>query len=153
MAKRKQSEIVNIKLRLREPLRAKVEKAAKSRGVSMNAEMVARLEDTFANQSVVDQALDAVLGGPDFRPILFALVTQFNFAVSNYAKHNGLGGAPADWLDNPHCYLRGIAAVVQTLIDFRPEQEFGEFQMGLENAVLNIKDRHGNLVFQKEAQQ
>lgn len=36
-----------IKIRLREPLRAKIERAAKRRGVSMNSEMIHRLDQSF----------------------------------------------------------------------------------------------------------
>src|SRR4051794_41157538 len=100
----------------------------------MNAEMGGGLEGAFANQFVVNQTLDEIFGGPDFRQLAFALVTQFNFAVSNYAKHNGVEGSPADWLQNPFCYREGIAAVVQTLIDFAPKQELREFQVSIENA-------------------
>lgn len=46
------SKIVDIKIRLREPLRAKIEAAAKRNVVSMNAEMVRRLEHTFEKQTL-----------------------------------------------------------------------------------------------------
>lgn len=44
---RKQSEIAQIKLRLKEPLRLAIEKAAKANGVSMNAEVISRLQRSF----------------------------------------------------------------------------------------------------------
>ena len=43
----KHDERADIKIRLTERLRAQIEKAAKFNGVSMNAEMVARLERSF----------------------------------------------------------------------------------------------------------
>jgi hypothetical protein len=46
------SKTVDIKIRLREPLRAKIEAAAKRRSGSMNAEMISRLEDSFAKQTI-----------------------------------------------------------------------------------------------------
>jgi hypothetical protein len=47
MTTRKQTAIVGLKVRLREPLRKKLEVAAKQRGVSLNAELVSRLEQSF----------------------------------------------------------------------------------------------------------
>ena len=44
MATRKPTAIVGLKVRLREPLRKKLEVAAKKKGVSLNAELVSRLE-------------------------------------------------------------------------------------------------------------
>ena len=55
MAARKQTAIVGLKVRLREPLRKKLEMAAKKRGVSLNAELVNRLEQSFAARGVHEQ--------------------------------------------------------------------------------------------------
>ena len=44
---RKKSVTVDLKVRMKEPLRAKIEAAAKENGVSLNAEAVARLERSF----------------------------------------------------------------------------------------------------------
>ena len=47
MPARKKSAIVQQKIRMHEPLRADIERAAKRNGVSMNGEMVKRLEMSF----------------------------------------------------------------------------------------------------------
>jgi hypothetical protein len=52
---RKQTAIVGLKVRLREPLRKKLEVAAKKRGVSLNAELVARLEHSFLGDAVLER--------------------------------------------------------------------------------------------------
>lgn len=61
MAKRTQK--ADIKIRLTEALRAKIEKAAKTRGVSMNSEMIDRLSVSFeraeAAQNVQEWLADA----------------------------------------------------------------------------------------------
>ena len=44
MADRDQATTVQLKVRMKEPLRADLEEAAQRRGVSMNAEIVRRLE-------------------------------------------------------------------------------------------------------------
>ena len=57
---RPKTAIVGIKLRMREPLRKKLEVAAKARGVSLNAEAVARLERTFEMEMVADVIRDVM---------------------------------------------------------------------------------------------
>jgi Arc-like DNA binding domain len=47
MIKRAQTTLVGLRVRMREPLRKKLEVAAKKRGVSLNAELVTRLEQSF----------------------------------------------------------------------------------------------------------
>jgi hypothetical protein len=55
MPARKQTAIVGLKVRLREPLRKKLEMAAKKKGVSLNAELVARLEESFLSEGFLDR--------------------------------------------------------------------------------------------------
>jgi hypothetical protein len=55
MAARKPTAIVGLKVRLREPLRKKLEIAAKKKGVSLNAELVARLEESFLGEGLLDR--------------------------------------------------------------------------------------------------
>ena len=55
---RKPSANVQLKVRLKEKLRKSIEAAAKHRGVSLNAEIVERLEDSFVNR-------DDLFGGQD----------------------------------------------------------------------------------------
>jgi hypothetical protein len=47
---RKKSDTIDFKFRMKEPLRRKIEKAAKSNGVSMNTEAVSRLEASFNSE-------------------------------------------------------------------------------------------------------
>lgn len=51
MPTRKKSETVQLKVRMKEPLRAQIEKSATERGVSMNNEMVDRLERSFSREA------------------------------------------------------------------------------------------------------
>ena len=52
---RKPTAIVGLKVRLREPLRKKLEMAAKKKGVSLNAELVARLEESFLGDGLLER--------------------------------------------------------------------------------------------------
>jgi hypothetical protein len=66
MATRKQTAIVGLKVRLREPLRKKLEMAAKKRGVSLNAELVARLEESFLGEGF-EERMNKILSEFDKR--------------------------------------------------------------------------------------
>jgi len=66
MAARKQTAIVGLKVRLREPLRKKLEVAAKKKGVSLNAELVGRLEESFLGEGLLDR-MDKILAEFDKR--------------------------------------------------------------------------------------
>jgi non-homologous end joining protein Ku len=55
MVKRSKTAIVGLRVRLREPLRKKLETAAKQKGVSLNAELVDRLEASFSAQAIEDK--------------------------------------------------------------------------------------------------
>jgi hypothetical protein len=48
----KPTDIVPIKLRMREALRRKIEKSAEKKAISANAEAVRRIEDTFAEEEM-----------------------------------------------------------------------------------------------------
>jgi hypothetical protein len=52
MAKRKPTQIVQVGTRMPESLRASLDKAAKANGISLNAEIVQRLEDSFLRAPV-----------------------------------------------------------------------------------------------------
>ena len=62
MIARKQSAMVGLRVRFREPLRKKLEVAAKKRGVSLNAELVDRLERSFSAEAV-EQVVSSKLDG------------------------------------------------------------------------------------------
>ena len=61
---RRQSATVQLKVRMKEPLRAKIASAAKKHGVSLNAEAVDRLAQSFekghANERVADTVMESV---------------------------------------------------------------------------------------------
>ena len=57
MNPRPKTALAGMKIRFREPLRARLELAAKRNGVSLNKELTARVEQSFAK--------DAAFGGSD----------------------------------------------------------------------------------------
>ena len=63
MVKRSKTAIIQIKVRMREPLRAHLEQAAKRRGVSLNNEIVDRLETSRERVGLLEEVL-AIAYGP-----------------------------------------------------------------------------------------
>src|SRR4051794_10891857 len=57
MTSREKTATVDLRVRMKEPLRAQIEEAAKERGISLNAEAVARLEQSFRDQRLMYEAL------------------------------------------------------------------------------------------------
>jgi len=74
MAKRAKTDIVQLsKVRMREELRRKLEKVAEGRDVSLNQEIVDRLEQSFENTSV-EALMEVVTGGAKQDVQLLSLV-------------------------------------------------------------------------------
>lgn len=82
MAKRPKSATVQIKARLKEPLRAALESAADDQGTSMNAEIVRRLEDSFRQ----DEAETERFGGRITQTFLKALAISIAFVEQQTKK-------------------------------------------------------------------
>ena len=132
MPPRKQNTTVDLKVRMKEPLRAKVEKAAKRRGVSMNAEAVDRLERSFDKEDV--------WGGAD-------LLEMTHLMSGAFARGGKLGAhsrkhaewSPSEWINDPFCYLAAIASVRDALVAAQPvRREFNhsnEEQRKLEEKI------------------
>ena len=53
MNSRPKTALAGMKIRLREPLRARLESAAKRNGISLNKELVARVEQSFAKDDAL----------------------------------------------------------------------------------------------------
>ena len=67
MAERSRSDTIQLKARMKEPLRAKLEAAAKARGVSLNAEMIHRLERSFIEEEILRWAWEKIASRPRSR--------------------------------------------------------------------------------------
>ena len=93
---RKKSETIQLKVRMKEPLRAKIEAAAKSRGISLNTEAVHRLHESFekeraekdknkAVEAAVLQSVGQSLGGFEH----FALLAMVGNAARMVEERRG----------------------------------------------------------------
>ena len=102
MPERTKSDTVQLKVRMKEPLRAALEEASERRGVSMNAEIVQRLERSFTEEES--------LGGPGMRRLAYSMIVAFTRAGRLRA------GGKENWIDDPDCYRAGVFGVVDALL-------------------------------------
>jgi hypothetical protein len=122
---RDQKAIVDIKIRMREPLRVQIEKAAAVRGVSMNAEMINRLERSFLRGNLLREAL-SLRYGPYIARALLGVATALE-TVGTRAFLAAEGRDPRDrWQEHPYAFDRAIKSVQRTLNFFRPKGEIIE---------------------------
>lgn len=104
MAKRKRDAKADIKIRLTEELRTKIERAAQANEVSMNYEMVDRLKQSF------DQ--DESFGGNEMRRIAILMAAAFN-----HGGFQSSGGKKAsEWIKDQSAYGSAVANVLTALI-------------------------------------
>ena len=113
MAKRKSTSVAQVGLRIREPLRAGLEHAARKRGVSLNPEMVERLARTLAE--------DETYGGQEIHTmarLMAAAFLQGGRVGAMQRQHPEWG--PAQWMSDPWCYATAVGTVLDTLEAHRP---------------------------------
>src|SRR5512133_1757387 len=90
---REDTATATIKIRMREPLRANIERAAAQNRRSMNLEMIERLQRSFSEEDK-----DAFFGGPGLREIAYGMASAFGSHGTAYAAANGNRPDPAEWL-------------------------------------------------------
>jgi hypothetical protein len=118
MTKRSKAATVDIGLRVKEPVRARVERAAKDNGVSMNAEISSRLDSSFAREDVFDR----MFGGPEMRRMAMQWAASFYDGARHgaYMEHGGRFDRALDPKEftNPTTttYQQGAHAVVDSLL-------------------------------------
>lgn len=115
MTRRKKTAKVQVPVRLVEALRAKLAKSAKTRDVSMNAEIVKRLERSFE--------LEERFGGPNLENLIEAIASM----MKGVGRHAGFAETAEtqgdDWLLRPYPFDQAIKAAVSVMEHFRPDGE------------------------------
>ena len=116
MAKRGKSPRAQVPLRIPEALRARIEKAAKETGQSMNAEITNRLEGSFGTEDR--------LGGPQLVELLEAMARAMKItgqtavlAESNKVMNQG------EWLRLPYAFDQAAQAAAAVLEQHRPHAQ------------------------------
>lgn len=109
--RRKSSDYAVISLRIKEPLRAKVERAAKRNGTSMNSEIAGRLERSFVEDEYRDEALFDAFGGVEAYYLL-------RLAGAAAAVEQAHAGKP--WPRDPRVFDNALQAINTVFCAFRP---------------------------------
>ncbi len=116
MVRRSKAATVDLRLRLKEPLRAAIERAARENGVSMNSEMVRHLERSIHRNDG--------LGGPRVAAIVEVMATAMRstgehgaFAATGKLHKHGL------WIEHPYAFDQAVKAAMAVLEIFRPTGE------------------------------
>ena len=113
MAPRDKTAVVQLKTRMREPLRARLEVGAKQRGVSLNTEIVDRLEQSFAKEDAFD--------GPEMLNMARLMATAFIRGGQNLAHaRSHPKWSPGQWMNDPECFRAAAHAVAKALAAAQP---------------------------------
>jgi hypothetical protein len=111
-----------IKIRMKEPLRAQIEREAEIRGVSMNAEMIARLEHSYHKDESLDAAL-AFAYGEETAALLLVIAKVMEQAeaecswVCRLARGEARG---AYWAADPYFFDQTALAINRAFEALRP---------------------------------
>ena len=110
---RLKSATVDLKVRMKEPLRAKIARSAKGHGISLNAEVVRRLEQSFFKEDAREQEW----GGAD----TLSLMRVFASLASAVAERED-----RNWLDDEAPFDQAVAGFGLVLRMFQPKPVMGE---------------------------
>ena len=138
MMKRPKAATVDIGLRVKEPVRARIERAARDNGVSMNAEINGRLDSSFTREDVFDR----MFGGPEMRRMAMLWAASFYHGAQLGAQmeHGGKVDREVDpkELTNPTttAYQEGAHAVVDALMKGMPSEAKRNFIQSLKSRAV-----------------
>ncbi len=113
MAKgRAPSATVDIKIRMKEPLRAEIEHRAAERGISMNGEMVDRLSRSIERQHLLDEFFDLTYRDPHLVALLLMMGETMRDTLT--------ASKADDWINDPNAFAEVAIAAQQTIEAYRP---------------------------------
>jgi hypothetical protein len=95
MTKRKKTEIVGLKLRLRESLRRRIEAAARAQERSLNNEVIARLEESFLKDRSHEEREEVIASMRRNEEVLSAVAGIYKIMYRELKRKSGAG---AGWL-------------------------------------------------------
>jgi hypothetical protein len=117
MTKRDQSEIVQLKLRIKERLREQMELSARERGVSMNSEINYRLENSIE----YTRRIEDVFGDSQIFAIVKIIATAMTeIGRSEYLHSRRFRDEGVRWLGDPYAYDEAVGAALKVLEALRP---------------------------------
>src|SRR5215470_2389190 len=110
---RQRTALVQLKIRMREPLRARLEHEASIRGDSINAEVVDRVEHTFQRQDLLGETLSLAFGER-----LAGLLIMLGIAMIDQGRR--ITERRGDWTSNSVAYDAAAFAAMRLLDYGRP---------------------------------
>jgi hypothetical protein len=118
---REPASTVDIKIRMKEPLRSEIERSAKEKGISMNAEMVVRLSQSYDRERLLYGALELAYGR-EAAALISILVRELvgSGRISSLISSD-LREAMDNWLYDPYAYRQAKNAANAVLDAFAPE--------------------------------
>ena len=120
MAKRKTRDQIQINVRMREGLRAKLEQSAKKNYESLNREIVDRLEHSFDRQDLLVEALTLAYGGQ-----VAGRLMMIGQAMQQAGRMAAMAVDPRNsfdqWVRDPFAYRQAMEAAKIVLFELRPE--------------------------------
>jgi hypothetical protein len=122
MAKRKSTDQVQLNVRMRESLRAKLEQSAKKNYESLNREVVDRLERSFDRQDLLVEALSMTYG-KRLAGILMIVGRAMEEAGRQAGFATDLRRSSDSWMEVPFAYREAATAAALVLNAFRPPGE------------------------------
>ena len=138
--KRPRSATVNLKVRMKEPVRARLEKAAKADGISLNAEAVRLIEEGFRSKedetSIAARAAVGVyasFGGLEGFTVMRLLASAISAIEMN---------ANTKWTDDPETFDRAKQACNTILDLFRPTLDAKFTKETLGSAFYETENEH-----------
>jgi hypothetical protein len=138
---RKPNDVVQLKLRFSERLRARLEKAAAKTDDSLNTEIIRRLERSFAEEDVIAEAL----GGHELRHLALSVASSFADGCKSTARASGHDEWVArDWMQDQDCYRIGIVRAMMNLIEAMPNPSPREKEL----VLVYLKTRMMNSLIQ-----
>jgi hypothetical protein len=121
MAKRKKTDTVQLKLRIREALRKRLETAARAEEISLNSEMGRRLEQSFLqNQSWL--LVETLLARGPGLELLMAIATVLRQAGPNWHRSPSVANAVADAVNKVVAVLIGELPPVEDAFPERNDE-------------------------------
>jgi hypothetical protein len=138
MVKRDQKALVQLKVRMREPLRARLEEEASLRGLSINAEIVDRVEYTFQRSDLLSEVLSLAFGERLAGLLIMVGLAMAGAleAASGYQDRPSLRGD--DWTSDPTAYEAAVNAAKIILDSGRPRGRATTFDNDVPFEVVEV---------------
>jgi hypothetical protein len=117
--KRSEADTVQISVRAKEPLRRQLQEAAEERGVSMNVEIIDRLQRSFDSERT---RFEEVFGSREIYGVMrtiAAAIHETGLAAGFGATRSQEGAA--GWLKYPFAYDQAVKAAIKVFDALRPE--------------------------------